>query len=83
MSCAGVPRTIVQVIKRVKKLSEDTQTRAFSLHFRARGIEGARLSERREKQHLHKKCEIVARVNLRRSSIATSDPQVMVTVKLA
>lgn len=59
-----------------EKLSEDTQTRAFSLRFRARGIEGARLSKRREKQHLHKKCEIVTRANLRRSSIATSDSQV-------
>ena len=49
----------------------------FSLRSRARGIEGARLSERREKQHLCKKCEIVTRANLRRSSIATSGSQVM------
>ncbi|KAH0947632.1 hypothetical protein HN011_008031 [Eciton burchellii] len=43
--------------------------------FRARGIESASLSERRQEQHLRKKREIIARANLLRSGIATSESQ--------
>jgi len=73
MSCAGVPGTVVQVIDTTKSL---TRSDFASFRCRARGIEGASLSERRQEQHLRKKREILARADLLRSGIATSGSQV-------
>lgn len=73
MSCAGVPGTVVQVIERTRD-SRCSDIVAFCC--RARGIEGARLSERREEHHLRKKREIVARANLLCSGIAATESQV-------
>lgn len=71
-----VPSSVVQV-KETKDSSFESPSIARTLRSRARGIQGARLPERRQKRHLRESSEILGRDHLRRSGIASPDSQVI------
>lgn len=75
LSRTGVPSSVVQVNHQIGFVRNSFSLGVF-VGRRTGWIQGARLSERREKRHLRQSRENLARDYVRRSGLATPDSQV-------